>query len=256
MSRLSKAIRQIFKLPKQNKSLPPGSSTPVMNTFESLNFGDDGHAAGAFPTGVLKIVEAYLPREMSRTAETGCGKSTVLFSNLSNEHHVFAYDDRAQQKSSVLFYESCPQTRADCIITHFGPTQKTVPAFEHQTYDAVLIDGPHGWPFPELEYYFFYPHIRSGGFLIIDDVNIPTIGRMADILAEDAMWSLAGMAGVATAIFKRTDAPAFDPYGDGWWSQPYNRRRVSSKNRHFIPSNADIRDKFSSLKLDKKIRGK
>ena len=31
----------------------------------------------------------------------------------------------------------------------------------------------------------------------------------------------------STAIFRRTDAPVFDPLGDGWWLQDFNRRRAS-----------------------------
>jgi len=27
-------------------------------------------------------------------------------------------------------------------------------------------------------------------------------------------------------VFRRTDAPVFDPLGDGWWLQDYNRRRA------------------------------
>jgi hypothetical protein len=46
----------------------------------------------------------------------------------------------------------------------------------------VLLDGPHGYPFPDMEYYFFYPHIKPRGHLVIDDIQIPSIGRMTDIL--------------------------------------------------------------------------
>jgi len=28
-----------------------------------------------------------------------------------------------------------------------------------------------------------------------------------------------------TAFFRRTDKPLFDPYGDGWWLQNYNKNR-------------------------------
>ena len=88
-----------------------------------------------------------------------------------------------------------------------------------------LIDGPHGWPFPELEYWHFYQRIQPGGILIVDDVSIPTIGRMADVIAEDVMWTLVDVV-ATTALFRRTDAPVFDPLGDGWWTQRFNQRRV------------------------------
>ncbi len=101
----------------------------------------------------------------------------------------------------------------------------------------MLIDGPHGFPFPDLEYYYFYPHLKTGGLLVIDDIQIPTIGRLAEFISEDAMFSEVECIG-STAVFRRTDAPVFDPFSDGWWLQDYNRRRADfSKHIHLRDGN-------------------
>ncbi len=212
------------------------------------------HAAQAFPTQVLSQIEAILPDRMSLTAETGCGKSTVLFSNLSSQHFVFSYDDLSLgNQSSVAFYRNCPVTNPNALREIFGPTQKTLPNFsKHGEYDCVLIDGPHGYPFPEIEYFYFYPHIRTGGFLILDDVNIPTIGRMADILCEDDMWSVVSLIS-CTLVLRRTDSPITNPEGDEWWTQKYNRRRVSRKRDIFYSE--EPLNKITELNLDKKLYG-
>lgn len=121
---------------------------------------------------------------------------------------------------------NCPATRLENIETVFGPTQLTLPAYkDHAEYDLVLIDGPHGFPFPDLEYYFFYPHLKTNGLLVLDDIHIPTISRLADFISEDSMFERIEFIGT-TAVFRRTDAPVFDPVGDGWWLQNYNRRRA------------------------------
>lgn len=226
-----------------------------MDAYDNWEEATRSHHAGTFPTDVLRIIETMLPSSVGASAETGCGKSTILFSNISSQHTVFCLDDRDQQaESSVNFYLDCPLTRADRIRNVFGPTQVTLPAFrQHQTYDIVMLDGPHGWPFPELEYYFFYPHVAIGGWLVIDDCQIPTIGRMADVLAEDAMWSLQGFAST-TALFRRTEAPLFDPMGDGWWEQRYNRRRISPKAEFHLPGGPAV-DRISSLRLSARLHG-
>jgi hypothetical protein len=122
---------------------------------------------------------------------------------------------------------NCPATRSDRLDLVFGPTQLTLPRHDdHSRYDLVLIDGPHGFPFPELEYYYFYPHLKTDGLLVVDDIHIPTISRLADFLSEDQMFEKVEFVG-STAIFRRTDAPVFDPLGDGWWLQAFNRRRAS-----------------------------
>jgi methyltransferase family protein len=194
------------------------------------------HHAGTFSSSVLARVEELLPdHELTRTAETGCGKSTILFSNISREHVVFCLDDRsAGDGSSVLYFEGSPLTRRERVSCVFGPTQDTLPAYRHRgAYDCVLLDGPHGYPFPELEYYQFYPHLRPGGFLILDDVHIPTIGRLADFLQEDDMFSLVEVVST-TAVFRRTESPVFEPKGDGWWQQKFNQRRTPADHEFHL----------------------
>jgi hypothetical protein len=231
------------------------TNSPVMDAYETWEDGPKNHRAGAFPTHVLRTIEQMLPPSVKRSAETGCGKTTVLFSNISATHTVFCIDDREYgTESSVLFYTECPITKDERIHRIFGPTQRTLPIHQHDgMYDIVMLDGPHGWPFPELEYYFFYPHIVTGGLLILDDCQIPTIGRMADVLAEDAMWTLEGFAS-CTAIFRRTEAPLFDPTADGWWEQRYNRRRISPKREFYLADGQPI-DRVSRLRLEARLNG-
>ena len=193
------------------------------------------HGAGSLPLRTLIRIENLLNGSSVVSAETGCGKSTILLSRIATRHKVFCLDDRDRNDaSSVAYFMNCPATRLETIETVFGPTQSTLPSYEsHAPYDLVLIDGPHGFPFPELEYYYFYPHVKAGGLLVVDDVNIPTIGRLADFISEDRMFETVEFIG-ATAVFRRTDAPVFDPMGDGWWLQDYNRRRADFAREIFL----------------------
>ena len=196
----------------------------IANYEKSAGFA---HGAGSIPLRTLLRIEQLLPPTSIRSAETGCGKSTIFFSRISEKHTAFCLDDRdSEDASSVAYFMNCPATRMETIETVFGPTQATLPTYkDHVPYDLVLIDGPHGFPFPEIEYYFFYPHLKPNGLLVIDDIHIPTIGRLADFISEDQMFQKVEYIG-ATAVFRRTEAPVFDPFGDGWWLQDYNRRRA------------------------------
>ncbi|MBI1981294.1 MAG: class I SAM-dependent methyltransferase [Methylocystis sp.] len=185
------------------------------------------HSAGSMPLRTLLRIERLLTGSSIVSAETGCGKSTIFLSRIAERHKVFCYDDRGQTNSSVDYFMNCPATRQDRLDLVFGPTQLTLPRYEdHLPYDLVLIDGPHGFPFPDLEYYYFYPNLKTNGLLVVDDIHIPTISRLADFLSEDRMFEKLEFVG-STAIFRRTDAPIFDPLGDGWWLQDFNRRRAS-----------------------------
>ena len=70
------------------------------------------HGGQAFPTATLRDIERLLPREVERSAETGCGKSTILLSNIAKQHTVFALDDRDfGEASSILFLRKLSGSR-------------------------------------------------------------------------------------------------------------------------------------------------
>ncbi len=143
---------------------------------------------------------------------------------MSQHHTVFAVDDTGHGNSLVKVRTS-PFLKRDVVDFVIGPTQATLP--RHTFADRlqlVFLDGPHGYPFPELEYYFLYPHLDVDGLLIIDDIHIPTIFRLFTFLREEAMFDFLGVAST-TAYFRRNSTPIFHPQGDGWWLQNYNRAR-------------------------------
>jgi hypothetical protein len=90
---------------------------------------------------------------------------------------------------------------------------------------AVLIDGPHAYPFPDLEYFYLYPHLETDGLLVIDDIDIASIHNLFRVVSHDDMFRLIEVCG-KTAFLERTDAPVFDPWGDGWWKQRSNKHTL------------------------------
>jgi Methyltransferase domain len=157
---------------------------------------------------------------VKETAETGCGLSTVLLSTVAEHHTCFTI----AAGNSLERAQNAPYLQRDRVNFVIGPSQVTVP---HHSFtrplDLVFIDGPHGFPFAHLEYYFFYQRVRKGGLLVVDDIHIPTTRQMYDVLRDDRMWIHIEDV-LTTAFFRRSEAPLFDPYGDGWWLQQFNQR--------------------------------
>jgi hypothetical protein len=159
--------------------------------------------------------------DVQHSVETGSGASTLLFSRLSRNHTVFATDagtgSITKVRSSALL---------DPLTTRFieGPTQITLPAyqFEHK-FEAALLDGPHAFPFPALEYYYIYPHLSEGALLILDDIHVRSVHDFFRFLRADEMFRTIEVV-ERTAFFRRTSVPLFNPLGDGWPHQGYNRR--------------------------------
>jgi hypothetical protein len=194
----------------------------IVEAAVALNPGDN------MSPRVLRAIARHAEgRDIRRSVETGAGGSTLLFSHLSARHTAFTVQgDGAiitRITSSLLF-------RSEGSDFVEGPTQRTLPlhVFD-QPLDSVLIDGPHAFPFPQLEYFYLYPHLSSGGLLIVDDIHIRTVHEFYRFLREDAMFELIDVVD-RTAFFRRTSAPVFDPWGDGWWAQHYNRRPLFRYN--------------------------
>ena len=202
-----------------------GSMTLDQVVTEVSRMPANWHGAGSLSGAVVAAIARHATgRSIRNSVETGTGKSTLVLSNASANHTVFAQDDRGHG-DSLARVQTSELLRRDVVTFVVGPTQQTLPRhrFDHPL-DLVLLDGPHGYPFPELEYYFLYPHLAPGAVLIVDDIHIPTVFNMFSVLREDDMFALTEVVDT-TAFFRRTDAPVFDPIADNWWLQKYNDRR-------------------------------
>lgn len=183
-------------------------------------FPPDWHNAGTmYPALLRRIVERCRELGVKHSMETGSGLSTIVFSLLSSDHKVFAVDCGG----SVTQVRQSPWLNSATVEFILGPTQLTLPGYVFQhPLQLALIDGPHGYPFPDLEYFYIYPHLEENSLLIVDDIHIPTIQNMFRFLREDDMFDLLEVFH-HTAFFRRTAAPTFPPTRDGWWQQNFNK---------------------------------
>jgi hypothetical protein len=184
----------------------------------------DWHKVGSVSTFALEAIVKHAETlgDIDYTMETGSGKTTLLFSHLSKHHLVFAYDGGS---GSITQVQDSPLFKRE--TTHFieGSTQRTLPNYSFEKkLKIALIDGPHAYPFPDLEYYYIYQHLEIGGLLLLDDIQILSIGRMFEILKYDDMFELLEVVDNNLAFFRRTTAPLFEPFEDNWWLQRYNTR--------------------------------
>jgi hypothetical protein len=192
----------------------------LINQIEALPA--NWHGVGSVGGNVLQAIARHAERlgAVKNSAETGSGKTTLLFSHLSANHLVFAIDEG----KSISQVRSSPLFKAQNVTFIEGLTQETLPAYHFQhKLQLALIDGPHGYPFPDLEYFYFYPQIEPGGMLLVDDIKIPTIRRMFEIIQADDMFRLLEVVGDDMAFFQRTDVPCVSLSSDSWWRQGYNR---------------------------------
>jgi hypothetical protein len=189
------------------------------------------HEAGNLTEEVIRRMDELIHESfggrLQASAETGCGKSTLLLSHRCDRHLCFTQN--RSNDDSLSKVQDSELLLADRVEFILGPSQRTLPAFRWDCFiDFALIDGAHGYPFPELDYYYFYPQLTQNAILVIDDIHIPTIRRLFEFLCEDDMFDFLGQMHFS-AFFRRTSVPSFNPEGDGWWLQKYNQKRFASK---------------------------
>lgn len=216
-------LRDSERVSRKYGAIMGGHAMKTPDVLEELaRLPTDWHGAGTVSTNVLRAITRYAGQvgPFHHTVETGSGKTTLLLSHLSGHHVVFAVD----AGQSISKVRCSPLFNADNTTFIEGPTQRTLPGqtFAHR-HELVLIDGPHGYPFPDLEYYYLYPTIAVGGLLLLDDIQIPSIGRMFDVIRADSMFELLEIVDGNSAFLRRTDAPLIDPESDSWWLQGYNQ---------------------------------
>lgn len=201
---------------------PPACSPSIVVLPAILEAANGLSPRQALSTDALRSLCAALTASgAARTAETGAGASTAVFSRLADQHWAFTNDP-----ASAARLAASPLVRPDTVRFVLGPSQRTLPHPDlPDILDAVLLDGPHAYPFPQLEYFHFYPRIRPGGWLILDDLQIRAVAQLARFLRGDPMFRLELRTG-RTAFFRRTEAPTFNPDGDGWEHQRCRQRAL------------------------------
>jgi len=171
------------------------------------------------------VLRSILWRARSRpfrfTAETGCGGSTIVFSQLSRRHVVFAMEG---ENRTITQLRARADLRGEVVNFVEGETKTTVPGYRFESQlDFVLLDGPHAYPLPQIEFTYLFPQVSLGGWLALDDIQIPSVNELSQFLRKEPTVALEEVSG-RTAIFRRTSFGVTGP--DGWWEQGMNRRTI------------------------------
>jgi precorrin-6B methylase 2 len=155
------------------------------------------------------------------SVETGCGGSTIVLSHASDLHIAFAVEGTDR---TITELRNQRDLRTENVIFVEGETMDTLPDYEFRgELDLALLDGPHAYPLPQIEFAYLFPRIRLGGWLVIDDIQIPSVYELFHFLKGESCVVLEEVA-VRTAFFRRTNAVGHGP--DGWTSQGMNRHTI------------------------------
>ncbi|HEY5110518.1 MAG TPA: class I SAM-dependent methyltransferase [Acidimicrobiales bacterium] len=147
------------------------------------------------PTGVVWRTQTSCYRFIadqvgrgSRTLETGAGLSTVLFAAWGCDHlAVVPFPDEA-----VAVEAYCDSHGIDRTTLRFDlrPSEVALPTLVgDRELDLVFVDGCHGYPMPVVDWFYGAGMLRSGGVLVLDDLQLPQVRNLVDtFLDSDPRW--------------------------------------------------------------------
>lgn len=183
---------------------------------------DDGtgqvHGDWALSGDALSFIERVV-RPGDRTLETGAGLSTALLALLGAKHTAITPDQAEVRR--LMAYCAHHGIPTDRVRFEIGHSQDVLPALAPGELDFVVIDGSHAFPIPFIDWYYCAIHLREGGLMLIDDVQLWTGQVLRDYLGADRGWSHE-YSPYRAAVFRKVRA--FDRTVS-WVHQPFMTER-------------------------------
>lgn len=184
----------------------------------SFHVWEDGSPANF---GVPDKVVIYLLGKLKPglvTLETGSGKSTFAFLMAGCKHISIAPDPGEEMRIRQYCEGNAIKTDftfiADSSADVLPALIKTIPAL-----DFVFIDGAHRYPYAEIDYHFTEKKLRIGGYMVVDDVQLPSVRNLFRFLKKEKNWELDTVIG-KTAFFVKTGEEVLV---NDWQNQGINR---------------------------------
>jgi predicted O-methyltransferase YrrM len=177
---------------------------------------DQGSTTYNISDQVLEFIADNIGTD-SKTLETGAGLTTIVFAMKGAEHVCIT---PAQDEVDNIT-KSCKQlgVSLDRVAFHINFSERVVPFLEYPLLDLVLIDGGHGMPTPFIDWYYTAQALKTGGLLLIDNVELWTGDVLTQFLLSEPEWKLDRIIaeGAKTAIFYKTAPYSFKE----WCWQPF-----------------------------------
>jgi len=83
--------------------------------------------------------------------------------------------------------------------------------------DFALIDGGHGWPTVFVDFCYAYATLRSGGYMMIDDIQIHAVKKLARFITKSWQFELVADLQKSLIFRKKVDQTSMGDFG----AQPY-----------------------------------
>lgn len=199
------------------------SSPPDLDRVLGVLASDPPNVHPNAPQGVWAAADDCLEflaatvRTGSRTLETGCGATTIVFAAAGSHHDAVFLDGFEGDGVQAWCAEHGVST--ELVTFHAGSSSETLPRLDIGQLDLVMVDGCHGFPFPQLDWYYSASHLVDGGILVVDDTHLPAPYELRRYLESDPRWERIRV-GSQWVAFRREGSGSLD---EEWMNQQFHQ---------------------------------
>jgi hypothetical protein len=93
-----------------------------------------------------------------------------------------------------------------------GPADASLRSAEPTPIDLFLIDGGHGYPLPQLDWFYGASRLRAGGVLVIDDLQLWAPRQLHTFLDLDPRWEQLERTKKWAAFRRLVDGPVAEDF--------------------------------------------
>lgn len=201
------------------------ANLPLLHTWDE---GKTWNTGGFGPEHLLPMLEFFGKNSPARPAilETGAGNSTLSFLLLRPGSLVSICPEQALFERIRKF-----ATEHDLDLRPWTPhvdgSEWALPKLADlsrgtgPTLDIALIDGCHNWPLVFVDFCYVHFLLRTGGYLILDDLQLHSVKELARLLAEGDEYVRVLDLGKTIVLQKRTTGRTMPE----WNGEPYIVRK-------------------------------
>jgi precorrin-6B methylase 2 len=155
--------------------------------------------------GTLRAIQQSA-HDGTRTLETGCGASTVVFAAQGAYHTAISLD--AEEHERVRNYLKEIGVDDSRLVSIVGWSDLVLPDLcKERILDVAFIDGAHGFPYPTVDWHYLTRALKVGGKLVIDDIPIPSVACVFRFMRSDPRWLLEAIVENRAAVFTLIHEP-------------------------------------------------
>jgi methyltransferase family protein len=207
------------------------------------------HATGEVCGGLHWAALEWLERTVQpgwATIETGAGLSTLVLAARGAIHESVTPSqdetDRIRTEAQHLGIS------LEHVRFRIGSSHEELPRWEPRPLDLALLDGAHGFPYPILDWWYVAPHLKPGGYLLLDDAYMDAVGKLVDFLQSRPAWRVEGAVGYRTLVVRKLEdeLPPFDSLGEegvgrvSFGYLPPHKRAVASVRHRVFSTRAGL----------------